>query len=93
MSRRDFRGSVEAPRPASAWVMVTVASATLWITQQLAFWAIAAQAVALLVSLSRRTNPHPWQRSPIALNAGMFAIVLGTIAFAWYFGFMALRLL
>jgi transglutaminase-like putative cysteine protease len=62
--------------------MVTVASATLWITQQLAFWAIAAQAVALLVSLLRRTNPHPWQRSPIALNAGMFAIVLGTIAVA-----------
>ena len=82
MSRRDFRGSVEEPRPASAWVMVTVASATLWITQQLAVWAIAAQALALLFSLARRTRPHAWQRSPIVLNAGMFAIVAATIAVA-----------
>jgi transglutaminase-like putative cysteine protease len=59
--------------------MVTVASATLWITQQLEPWAIGAQALALLYSLRRRTDPHPWQRSPIALNVGMFAIAIGTI--------------
>ena len=29
MSRRGFRVRVDAPRPAAAWVLVTVASATL----------------------------------------------------------------
>ena len=82
MSRRNFRSSVEEPRPASAWAMVTVASATLWITQQLDLWAVGAQATALLVSLLRRTDPYPWQRSPIVLNVGMFGIVAGTIAVA-----------
>ncbi|MGH0030692.1 MAG: transglutaminaseTgpA domain-containing protein [Myxococcota bacterium] len=82
MSQRDFRVPVHDPRPASAWAMVTLAGATLWITQQLDFWAIAAQATALLVSLWRRTDPFPWQRSPIALNVGMFAIVIGTVLVA-----------
>ena len=39
MSRRAFRVPVAAPRPAAAWAMVTLASATLWITQQLDAWA------------------------------------------------------
>ena len=82
MSRRDFRVQVEAPRPASAWAMVTVASATLWITQQLDAWVPAVQAVALLYSLVRRTRPHPWQRSAIALNLGMLGIVSATIGVA-----------
>jgi hypothetical protein len=62
--------------------MVTVASATLWLTQQLEVWAVAAQASALLFSLWRRTDPHPWQRSPVALNVGMFGIAAGTILVA-----------
>lgn len=82
MSRSGFRNSVEVPRPASAWAMVTVASASLWITQQLELWAVGAQAIALLVSLWRRTNPFVWQRSPIALNVGMLGIALGTIGVA-----------
>ena len=79
MSRRVFRVGVDAPRPASAWAMVTTAAATLWITQQLDAWAVAAQAVALLVSLRLRSQPQAWQRSPITLNLGMLAIVAGTI--------------
>jgi transglutaminase-like putative cysteine protease len=82
MSRGDFRVTVEEPRPAAAWAMVTFAAATLWITQQLDFWAIAAQAAALLYSLLRRTDPQPWQRSPVVLNLGMLAIVAGTIVVA-----------
>jgi transglutaminase-like putative cysteine protease len=62
--------------------MVTVAGATLWITQQLDAWAVLAQAAALLVSLWRRDDPFPWQRSPIALNVGMLGIVVGTILVA-----------
>ena len=37
---------------AAAWALVTVASATLWITQQLDLWAIAVQVIAILVSLT-----------------------------------------
>jgi transglutaminase-like putative cysteine protease len=62
--------------------MVTTAAASLWLTRQLDAWAVAAQAAALLVSLALRTRPHAWQRSPIALNLGMFAIVAGTIQVA-----------
>jgi hypothetical protein len=82
MSRLEFRVDVAAPRPASAWAMVSLAGATLWITQQLDPWAVGAQASALLLSLWRRTDPFPWQRSPIALNLGMIAIVTGTIVVA-----------
>ena len=79
MSRRSFRARVEAPRPASAWVLVAVASATLWITRQLEPWVIALQATAIIASLLRREAPHAWQRSTLALNLGMFAIVGVTI--------------
>jgi transglutaminase-like putative cysteine protease len=82
VSRGDFRVTVDDPRPASAWAMVTFASASLWITQQLDLWAVAAQALALLYSLLRRTDPHPWQRSPLVLNFGMIGIVAGTIMVA-----------
>jgi transglutaminase-like putative cysteine protease len=73
---------VDAPRPASAWVLVAVASATLWITEQLAAWAQLVQAAALIGSLLRRRDPYPWQRSAIALNLGMGAISLATVAVA-----------
>ncbi len=82
MSRRQFRGRVEAPRPTSAWVLVTVASATLWITEQLDPWVIALQGVAILVSLLRREAPFAWQRSGLVLNLGMFGVVGVTIAVA-----------
>lgn len=82
MSRLDFRVGVESPRPASAWAMVTLAGATLWITQQLDAWAVGAQAAALLLSLWRRTDPFSWQKSPIALNIGMVGIASGTILVA-----------
>jgi transglutaminase-like putative cysteine protease len=62
--------------------MVTVASAMLWITQQLDVWAVALQVTALLVSLQRRSNPYAWQQSPLALNLGMAAISLATAAVA-----------
>jgi transglutaminase-like putative cysteine protease len=82
MSRRVFRGVVAAPRPASAWVLVLVASASLWITGQLDRAAIAAQALALAFSYLRRARPFGWQRSALSLNAGMLAIVAETIAVA-----------
>ena len=82
MSRRQFRGRVETPRPASAWLLVLVASATLWITQQLDPWVVALQAVTIPASLWRREDPWAWQRSPVALNLGMFGVVGVTIAVA-----------
>jgi transglutaminase-like putative cysteine protease len=82
VTRRTFRSRVDAPRPASAWVLVTVASATLWITQQVALWAELIQVAALIASLLRRRDPHPWQKSGLALNLGMAGITLATITVA-----------
>lgn len=82
MSRRAFRIDVSEPRPASAWALVTVASASLWITQQLALWVVVVQGFSLLYSLATRTKPQRWQHSPIALNVGMFFIVFVTIRVA-----------
>jgi transglutaminase-like putative cysteine protease len=63
-------------------VLITVASATLWITGQVALWAQLVQVAALIGSLLRRRDPHPWQKSGIALNLGMAGITLATIAVA-----------
>ncbi len=82
MSRREFRAQVSAPRPSSAWLLVAVASASLWITDQLDPWVLAVQPLLLLATLTRRTRPFGWQRSPLALNVGMFAIVSVTIGVA-----------
>ena len=82
MSRRSFRSAVDAPRPASAWVLVTVASATLWITQQLSPGTLIAQVAMILFSLWRRESPFRWQQSPVALNVGMFGITWVTVALA-----------
>jgi transglutaminase-like putative cysteine protease len=79
VSRRAFRIGVEDPRPASAWTLVAVASAALWITQQLAVWAIAIQLIAIVVSLWRRTAPFAWQTNAIALNIGMMGVSGATI--------------
>ena len=59
--------------------MVTIASATLWITQQLAVLAVVAQVLAIGISLWRRCSPFAWQRNPIALNLGMMAVTGTTI--------------
>jgi transglutaminase-like putative cysteine protease len=62
--------------------MVSVASATLWITQQLDLWAVGLQAAALLLSLRWRHHPRAWQRNPWVLNLGMLGISLATAAVA-----------
>jgi hypothetical protein len=82
VSRRSFRIDVAEPRPASAWALVIVASATLWITKQLAPWVVAVQVTFLLYSLAGRLHPRPWQQNPIALNVSMFGIVAVTIRVA-----------
>ena len=77
MSRRAFRSSVEAPRPASAWLLVVVASATLWITQQLDAWAIAVQLLAILLSSAkiwRLPRLAGWHRSLVWLSAWMLPL-------------------
>ncbi len=81
MSRGQFRTSIEE-RPASAWMLVTVASAMLWVTEQLQAWVIVVQVASILLSLARRTKPYRWQASPIALNVGMFGIAGTTILLA-----------
>lgn len=82
MSRLEFRAEVADARPPSAWMLVTVAGATLWITEQLRVWAIALQVAAILFSLVTRNRPTRWQTSPITLNLGMLGIVAATIALA-----------
>ncbi len=82
MSRREFRAVVETPRPASAWVLVGVASTTLWITGQLDPWVLAVQPLLIVATLLRRASPFAWQRGAISLNVGMFAIVAVTIEVA-----------
>ena len=82
MSRGSFRARVGAPRPASAWVLVVVASATLWITRQLDTWAVAVQVAAIFVSLWRREAPFAWQKSAVVLNLGMVGISSATVAVA-----------
>jgi len=73
---------VDEPRPASAWVLVGVASATLWITERLVLPVIAAQLVMLAFSFHRRLDPHPLQRSDITLNVLMLGITATTITVA-----------
>lgn len=79
MTRRDFRGSVEGPRPAAAWLMSIVSSLTLWITEQLPGWVIAIQCLAFLMSYATRSNPPAFRRSPIWLNIFMAGITTVTI--------------
>ena len=56
-------------------MLVVVASATVWITQQLESWAIAVQVAALLLSYGCREQPYAWQRSAVVNNALMFGIL------------------
>ncbi len=79
MTRRDFRGAVETPRPAAAWLMSIVASVTLWVTEQLPIGVIALQCLTFAVSFSTRLNPPSFRRSPIWLNIFMVGITTVTI--------------
>jgi transglutaminase-like putative cysteine protease len=75
MSRRSFRARVATPRPLAAWILVAVASASLWATRQLAPWVVAVEALLLALGFWRRDRPLAWQRSALALNLGLFAIL------------------
>jgi len=79
MTRREFRAEVDTPRPAAAWWMSLVASASLWLTEQLPLWVVLVQLVTYAVSYSTRENPPPFRRSPIWLNVFMFGITTVTI--------------
>ena len=79
MTRSDFRGAVEAPRPAAAWAMSIVASATLWITEQLPLWIIALQILTFGLSYFTRNQPPAFRKSPIWLNIFMAGITTVTI--------------
>jgi hypothetical protein len=79
MSRRNFRGRVASPRPAAAWLMSIVASATLWITEQLPLWIVAVQLIAFGLSFATRDRPPAFRRSPLWLNVGMLGITTVTI--------------
>lgn len=79
MTRREFRVSLESPRPLAAVILAGVASATLMATGQLAPWAIAIQGLLLLHAVIFRTRPFVWQRSPWVLNlllAGAIGVAL-----------------
>ena len=79
MSRRAFRALVTAPRPASAWLMSLVASAALWLTEQLPIWVIGVQCLAFAVSFGTRKNPPALLKSAVALNVLMAGITTLTI--------------
>ena len=69
-------------RPVSAWVLVGVASLTLWITEQVIVPVMVAQALMLGFSLWRRERPHPLQSGPIFLNLVMLGVTATTIQIA-----------
>ena len=79
MTRTEFRGAVETPRPGAAWVMSIVASATLWITVQLPPWIIALQIVTFGVSFFTRHKPPAFLNRSIWLNVFMVGISTITI--------------
>ena len=79
MSRREFRVAVDGPRPAAAWLMSLVASGTLWATQQLPLWIIAAQCLAFSVSFATRRNPPAFRKHAVWLNVFMAGITTVTI--------------
>jgi transglutaminase-like putative cysteine protease len=75
--------STSAPRPAAAWLMVSLASATLWITLQIAPWVIAIQVLAFAGSYLRRERPFAWQHSALVLDAALAGIVGLTLVLLW----------
>lgn len=79
MTRREFRGRVESPRPAAAWLMSIVAAATLWLTQQLPPWLVALQVAAFAYSYATRLSPPAFRNNPIWLNILMIGVTSVTI--------------
>lgn len=79
MTRRDFRAVVDAPRPAAAWWMSIVASAALWLTEQLPLWIVGVQLVTYAVSYATRRRPPAFRKSPLWLNVFMLGITTVTI--------------
>ncbi|MCH7598292.1 MAG: DUF3488 domain-containing protein [Myxococcales bacterium] len=92
MSRMQFRASVEDPRPAAAWLMVTMAVATLAITGQLATWALAACFTAVFYSLVYRLAPRPWQQSAGVLNTVLLVVCALSVVVSWRGGPVAIAL-
>ena len=79
MTRLEFRGQVESPRPPAAWLMSLVACATLWLTEQIPLWMIGIQLVTFAYSFATRRNPHAFRSNPIWLNILMVGITTITI--------------
>lgn len=79
MTRREFRGRVEGPRPPAAWLMSLVAAATLWLTEQLPPWLVAVQLAAFAYSFATRRAPPAFRSSPVWLNILMIGITTVTI--------------
>ena len=79
MTRSDFRTVVEGPRPASAWLMALVASAALWITEQLPIWLIGIQCLAFAIGLATRRDPPAFRTNAVWLNVFMLGITTITI--------------
>ncbi len=79
MTRREFRGRVEGPRPPAAWLMSLVAAATLWLTEQLPPWLVAIQLAAFAYSYATRRAPPAFRSDPIWLNILMAGITTVTI--------------
>ena len=59
--------------------MSIVASASLWVTEQLPLWIVVVQALAYGVSFATRERPPAFRKSPIWLNVFMFGITSVTI--------------
>jgi len=85
--RRDAPGM--PPRPLSSYALAVVAGLALAVTGELLVPALVAQAAALLASLRLRGRPRAWQRSAIALNAALSAVVLLCIGL-WLRGGLAI---
>ena len=75
MSRRSFRVDVAEPRPASAWALVGVASATLWVTEQLRLHAASRSWMSfgdqLLADAALSTADRPTRDDAIAAGERM----------------------
>ncbi len=79
MSRHEFRGAISSPRPASAWLMSLVSSATLWITGQIPIWIMLVQLATIPFSFLTRRRSIAFRRDPLCLNALMLGITVVTI--------------
>jgi transglutaminase-like putative cysteine protease len=89
VSRREFRISLDLPRPAAALVMGTAATATLAITRQISPVALVLAVLAIGVAALFRERPLAVQRNPWLLNAALGAIAAASIAL-WVRGALAL---